>query len=143
MFSKSEAQQLKTEFWTAFGKAFPRKWILYDTKLKDVSFKFYADTKKAEVSFNIECKEELYRNAYFEKIESLETILRDDFLPEAIFQEHYYLDNGKEIAKIWVEIHGVSIYRKETWQKIFEFFVQNMEKFEYFYFEYEDFIKDI
>jgi hypothetical protein len=46
MFSKQEAQQLKKEFWTAFGKSFPRKWILYDTKIKDMSFKFYADKKK-------------------------------------------------------------------------------------------------
>lgn len=58
MFSKQEAQQLKKEFWTAFGKSFPRKWILYDTKIKDLSFKFYADKKKAEVSLDIEMKDE-------------------------------------------------------------------------------------
>ena len=45
MFSKQEAQQLKKEFWIAFGKSFPRKWILYDTKIKDFSFKFNADNK--------------------------------------------------------------------------------------------------
>lgn len=71
MFSKQEAAQLKTEFWTAFGKSFPRKWLLYDTKIKDFSFKFYADNKKAEVSLDIEMKDELFRNAYYEKIESL------------------------------------------------------------------------
>ena len=50
MFSKEEAANLKKEFWTAFGKSFPKKWLLYDTKIKDFSFKFYADNKKAEVS---------------------------------------------------------------------------------------------
>ena len=39
MFSKQEAQQLKKDFWIAFGKSFPRKWLLYDTKIKDFSFK--------------------------------------------------------------------------------------------------------
>ena len=74
MFSKEEAAQLKKEFWTAFGKSFPRKWILYDTKIKDFSFKFSADNKKSEVSLDIEMKDELFRNAYYEKIWSLETI---------------------------------------------------------------------
>ena len=41
MFSKQEAQELKKEFWIAFGKSFPRKWLLYDTKIKDFSFKFF------------------------------------------------------------------------------------------------------
>jgi hypothetical protein len=50
IFSKEEAANLKKEFWTAFGKSFPKKWLLYDTKIKDFSFKFYADNKKLEVS---------------------------------------------------------------------------------------------
>jgi len=78
MFSKNEAQQLKQEFWTAFGKSFPRKWLLYDTKIKDFSFKFYADNKKAEVSLDIEMKDELFREAYYDKIWSLEAMLKDE-----------------------------------------------------------------
>ena len=110
MFSKQEAAQLKTEFWTAFGKSFPRKWLLYDTKIKDFSFKFYADNKKAEVSLDIEMKDELFRNAYYEKIESLENLLREDYLPDAIMEEHYFLESGKEISRIWVQKENVSIF---------------------------------
>ena len=44
MFSKEEAAKIKKEFWTSFGKSFPKKWILYDTKIKDFAFKFYCVT---------------------------------------------------------------------------------------------------
>ena len=142
MFSKQEAQQLKTEFWTAFGKAFPRKWLLYDTKIKDFSFKFYADNRKAEVSLDIEMKDELFRNAYFEKIWSLESILEDE-IGAFTKDEFYTLENGKVISRIWVEKHNVSIYNKQTWPDIFEFFVEKMNAFELFFYEYEDFIKDV
>ena len=142
MFSKQEAQQLKKEFWTAFGKSFPRKWILYDTKIKDMSFKFYADNKKAEVSLDIEMKDEIFRNAYYEKIWSLEDILKD-FVGDFYKDEYYTLENGKVMARIWVEKHQVSIFNKNTWQEIFEFFVEKMDGFERFYYEYEDFIKDV
>ena len=142
MFSKQEAQRLKTEFWTAFGKAFPRKWLLYDTKIKDFSFKFSADNKKSEVSVDIEMKDELFRNAYFEKFQSLEDLLKDE-IGEFFMDEFYTLENGKVISRIWVEKHGVSIFNKQTWPDTFEFFVEKMNAFEMFYYEYEDFIKSV
>lgn len=142
MFSKKEAQQLKQEFWTAFGKSFPRKWILYDTKIKDFSFKFFADNKKAEVSLDLEMKNELFRNAYYEKIWSLENML-EEHVGEFYKDEFYTLENGKVISRIWVSKDDVSIFNKNTWQEIFEFFVEKMEGFERFYYEYEDFIKDV
>lgn len=142
MFSKQEAQQLKKEFWTAFGKSFPRKWILYDTKIKDLSFKFYADKKKAEVSLDIEMKDEIFRDAYYNKIWSLEDILKD-YIGDFYKEESYSLENGKIISRIWVEKHGISVFNKNTWQETFEFFVEKMDGFERFYYEFEDFIKDV
>ncbi|MCC2590159.1 DUF4268 domain-containing protein [Chryseobacterium sp. MFBS3-17] len=142
MFSKEEARQIKQEFWTAFGKSFPRKWLLYNTKIKDMAFKFSADHKKAEVSLDIEMKDELFRNAYYEKIWSLEDMLQA-YIGEFSKDEFYTLENGKVISRIWVTLENVSVFNKNTWQEIFEFFVQKMEAFELFYYEYEDFIKDV
>lgn len=142
MFSKQEAQQLKKDFWIAFGKSFPRKWLLYDTKIKDFSLKFNADNKKAEVSIDIEMRDELFRNAYYEKIWSLEEMLKEE-VGEIHKDEYYTLENGKIISRIWVTKANVSVFNKSTWQEIFEFFVEKMDGFERFYYEYEDFIKDV
>ncbi len=142
MFSKEEAQKLRKEFWITFGKSFPRKWILYNTKIKDFSFKFNADTKKAEVSLDIEINDELFRNAYFEKMWSLESILEEEV--GAIQKDEFYtLENGKVISRFWITKENVSIYNKNTWQEIFEFFIEKMERFESVFYEYEDFIKDV
>ncbi len=142
MFSKQEAQALKKEFWTAFGKSFPRSWILYDTQIKDFSFKFNADNKKAEVSLDIEMKDELFRNAYYEKMESLENLLQEE-VGYVYKNEFYTLENGKVIARFWTELTGVSIYNKNTWRDIFEFFIEKMEGFERVFLQYEDYIKDM
>ena len=115
---------------------------MYNTKIKDFSFKFSADNKKAEVSLDIEMKDELFRNAYYEKIWSLEDMLKD-YVGEFSKDEFYTLENGKTISRIWVEKSGVSIFNKNTWQEIFEFFVEKMDGFERFYFDFEDFIKDV
>ena len=143
MYSKEEAIRIKKEFWTTFAEAYPRKWLLYDTKIKDVTFKFYIDNKKAQVLLDIEPRDEELRKIYFEKIESLKTILLEEYLPEAILERNFYLENGKVISRIWVEKTGVSLNNKAYWPEIFDFFNEMMTQFESFFFEYEDYIKDL
>ncbi|OBX26939.1 uncharacterized protein DUF4268 [Gelidibacter algens] len=140
MFSKEESRLLREEFWISFGKSFPRKWILYDTKLKGFAFKFHFDTKLAMVTLDLEDDLENRIN-YWEKLQSLKTILTKEFLPEAIFEEEYFLENGKEISRIYVSLdQKVSIHNKNTWREVMEFFVEKMILFEAFFEDYQDFI---
>ncbi|WP_434035903.1 DUF4268 domain-containing protein [Formosa sp. 4Alg 33] len=142
MFSKEESRELRELFWTSFGKSFPRKWILYDTKIKGFSFKFHFDTKSAFVTLDVEHDLE-NRIKHWEKLESLKSILRDDYLPEAIFEEEFLLDNGKEISRIYVPLdQKVSIHNKNTWQEVMVFLNENMSKFESFFEDYSDILKD-
>lgn len=142
MFSKEESRQLRQEFWTSFGKSFPRKWILYDTKIKGFSFKFHFDTKSALVTLDLEDDLEHRINSW-EKLLSLKSILINDYLPEAIFEETYVLENGKEISRIYVPLdQKVSIHNKNTWQEVMLFFTTSMDKFENFFKDYEDILKD-
>ena len=141
MFSKEESRQLREEFWTSFGKSFPRKWVLYDTKIKGLSFKFYFDTKKAFVSLDLEDNLENRINCW-EKLQSLRTILLNEYLATAEFEEEFYLENGKEISRIYVPLEQkVSIHNKNTWRDTMEFFNKHMSLFESFFEEYKDIIK--
>lgn len=140
MFSKEEATQLREEFWISFGKSFPRKWVLYNTKIKDLSFKFYFDTKKAMVLLDIESHQEK-RQLYYQKMVSLKSLLQEK-IPNVLFEEKFYLDNGKEISRIYVEKQNVCIHNKNTWQEAMYFLNETMLLFENFWFEYEDFIKE-
>jgi Domain of unknown function (DUF4268) len=143
MYSKEETLRIKKEFWTQFAASNPRKWILYDTKIKDFTFKFFIDNKKAQVLLDIECNSDELRKIYYEKIESLQTILHEDYLPEAILERTFYLDNGKIISRVWVELLQVSLNNQNTWPSIFDFFSTQMDLFEAFFLEYEDYIRDL
>ncbi|RED45963.1 DUF4268 domain-containing protein [Seonamhaeicola aphaedonensis] len=141
MFSKEESRILRQEFWTSFGKSFPRKWILYNTKLKGFSFKFHFDTKKALVALDLEDDLE-HRIKYWEKLTTLKSILLDDYLPDAIFDEEYILENYKEVSRIYVRLEEkVSIHNKKTWQTVMEFFNEKMSLFEAFFEEYKELIE--
>lgn len=143
MYSKEENLKIKKEFWIQFAETYPKKWLLYDTKIKDVTFKFYIDNKKAQVLLDIEPKEEEKRKIYFEKMESLKDIILKDYLPEAILERNFYLDTGKVISRVWVEKLNVNINKRDNWNQIFDFFYINMYQFEVFYYEYQEYIKDL
>ena len=141
MYSKAEMQHLKREFWIAFAEKYPRKWLLYDTKIKDFSFKFHADNKKVQVMIDIEPKDEEKRIVYFEKIEALKTILAEEFIDGLIFERNFTLENGKVISRIWVEEHGIRLTNRNNWDNIFDFFFYNMDAFERFFYEYNDYLQ--
>ncbi|GGW61110.1 uncharacterized protein DUF4268 [Winogradskyella epiphytica] len=141
MFSKEESRQIRQEFWTSFGKSFPRKWLLYNTKIKGLSFKFHFDTKSALVALDLEDDLENRINCW-EKLVALKGILQGEYLPEVIYEEAYFLENGKEISRIYLPLHQkVSIHNKNTWQDVMIFFNDNMSLFEAFFEEYNDIIR--
>jgi len=141
MFSKEESTALRQEFWTSFGKSFPRKWLLYNTKIKGISFKFVADRKNALVCLDIEHSEEIANEILYDQLLTLKTILTEEYLPEVIFDDSYELENGKIIRRIYINhTEKFSIYNKNTWRPCYEFYMKSMPKFELFFYEYEDVI---
>lgn len=143
MFSKEESKKIRQEFWTNFGKKYPRKWLLYNTKIKDLSLKFTFDTKIAQVSIDIESPDDFMRSYYFDKLISLKNIIKTDYLPNIVFDENYSLDNGKIVSRIYVELDdNVSIHNKHTWERTMDFLNKKMNLLESFFIEYKDFIED-
>ena len=141
MFSKDEAAQMRKEFWTSFGKSFPRKWLLYNTKIKGFDFKFQADRKNASVCLDIEHVDEIANELLYDQMLSLRTLLETE-IPEIIFDAEYELESGKIIKRIYIPFDKkFSIHNKNTWRDCYEFYIENMEKLELFFYEYEDFIR--
>lgn len=141
MYNKNEAKRLRHEFWISFGKSFPRQWILYNTGVKGLSFKFHFDTKTAYVAFCIDM-EPIKQQVYWNQLLSLKTILENDFLSQVSFEENFKVTDDKVISAVYVSINSkVSIHNKSTWLVTMEFMNETMLKFEEFYNLYENTIK--
>lgn len=142
MFSKEESKRIRQEFWTSFGKEYPHKWLLYNTKIKEIQLKFTFNRKFAQVSLDVIAPDELIRAYYFEKITSLKNILKSEYLPKAIFEENYQLPEGKKISRVYEQLDGVSIHNKKDWPKVQAFLANKMGPLEEFFLEFRDYIKD-
>jgi len=100
MFSKEQSKEIRQQFWIFFDKRYPRKWLLYNTGIKDVSLKFDFDTKKAIVGIDSTANDEIYQTYYFDKLLSLKNILKEEVSSELIFDKNYMLSSGKFIARL-------------------------------------------
>jgi len=141
MFSKKESKQLREQFWISFGKSFPRKWILYNTKIKGLSLKFHFDLQRAMVSMDVGGLPEEKRKELWDKLYSLRAIISSEYLHDVLFEKAYILENDKEIARIYVQKDNVSIHNKNTWEDTMIFLKEKMLHMEAFFIAYSDILR--
>jgi hypothetical protein len=140
MYSKEEAKNVRQQFWTMFGKRYDRKWLLYDTKLKDVVLKFSFEDRRALVSIDVNHDDTIFRAYYYEKLISLKNIMKEEVSEELIFEENYMLESGKTVSRVFVMYEGVKIQKQTDWPEVYEFFYTYMDRLESFFQEYKDII---
>ena len=141
MFSREESKQIREQFWIFFEKRYPRKWLLYDTKVKEINLKFSFDNQKAMVSFDIETHDEVFREYYYDKFVSLKNLLKAEISEDIIIEKDFLRSSGKIISRVYITKPDVNIHNKKNWPEVFDFFYENMPMFELFWYEYEDIIK--
>ena len=81
------------------------------------------------------------RIKYYEKMQALEKVLRESYLSDAVYEDSFILENGKELSRIYVLLTGVSIHNKNTWQETMEFLYKHMNAFEDFFEDFKDYLK--
>ena len=141
MYSKEESKQIRKQFWIFFAKRYPRKWILYNTGIKNFNFKFNFSNSGAMIAIDCESNDQIDRAYYFDKLKSLKKLLLDQVSQHLIFDENYSLESGKVISRVYLKLEDVKINNKKDWPQVFDFFSKYMSKIEVFYEEFEDLIK--
>lgn len=146
MYSKEESKLLRKEFWNTFGRISKARkksqWLLYNTKVKDVSLKFVANREICAVTIDIELRNNVKRHKFFESFSGLKTIFDSNFEDGLIWDKDYILENQKIISRISYKLENVDVYRKEDWPDMFKFLFKNMKRLEYSFLEHEDIIRD-
>lgn len=148
MYSKEESIIIRKEFWIAFDVysrkylGAKRKWILYNTGIKDFSLKFDVNRNCARVILAIENRSEDKRFDTFVKLKEYELLYNEILGNDWIWDEQFRSDSGKDVCMLYLQLDNVNIYRKENWSQIFDFFALNMLKLEESFEEVKPFIQE-
>lgn len=150
MYSKEEVKQLNIDFWTLFGKRSKQAlndngrehWILYNTKISGLEFKFLATRTCAKVILEINHKNEDKRLLYFEKLTEYKPIIETGFDNNLIWDLVHTRTMGNEVCRIYTEFNNVDIHKKEDWPGMFNFMIENMIILENNFIEIWDLLKE-
>jgi len=135
MYSKQEASQLRKEFWTVFGQYMQPvlssdgekiNWINFKTGVKDVFFKMNADNKKASIDIELHHADSGIRQLYYEQFVELKNFLHAQLDEEWTWMDESLDEHGKHMSRIYSEVSGVSIFKREDWPKLISFFKQRI-----------------
>lgn len=94
------------------------------------------------VSMDLEIQVTDRKESLWKTLSGLQTILKSEYLPDAVYDTCYFLNNGKEISRIYVLLDQVSIHDKNTWQKTMVFLKDNMVQLEAFFSNYRDILEE-
>lgn len=131
MYSKQQTSQLRHEFWISFGQYMNPilsaegekiNWVNYRTGEKNISFRMYADNKKAIIAIELNHKDKEIQQIYFEQLLQFKNLFTEVLHEEWNWQVHSYDENGKLVSRIGKEKTGVSIFQKKDWPELISFF---------------------
>ncbi len=90
------------------------------------------------VSLDIEHSDLEKRMELWDKLISLKSILKEEYISEVLFNDSLILDNNKDISRVYIEKLYVSIHNKDTWKETMEFLYLNMSLLEDFFENYRE-----
>jgi len=131
MYSRSEASQLKQQFWTTFGQYMSPvpsaegekiNWVNYKSGEKNIFFKMAADNNSASIAIELTHPDIFLQQLVFEQFEQMKNILHAVLQENWIWRFKNFDENGKLVSRIYTEIKEVSIYKKDDWPELIRFF---------------------
>ena len=142
MYSKSEASNLKKEFWTTFGmymkpvknaEQLTINWVNYKTGIRHIYFRMDATKREATIAIEIKHPDAAGRVSAYERLESLKSYL-EQFLEESwIWQPEFYDEDGSSASRIFTQLEGVSVFNREHWPAIISFLKERIIQLDLFW----------
>ena len=135
MYTSQESSRLKQSFWTTFGQymaplpsaeGIKVNWVNYKTGIPNISFKMDADNNTATISILLSHTDEGIQQLYFEQFLQLRRILEDTLQEEWIWQMPALNEYGRPVSRIYKQLKGVNIHKKEDWPELISFFKQRL-----------------
>lgn len=151
MYSKSEASNIKKDFWTSFGmymkpvknaEGVSINWVNYKTGVRHIYFRMDADKTKASVAIELKHSSENLRLDVFRKFEFLKKEFENTMQEDWQWQPVFYDEDGASASRLIVWLNTVNIFNKEDWPQIISFLKQRIIKLDAFWnevkFQFED-----
>ncbi len=142
MYSRSETTAIKKAFWTAFGqymKPVPGSesdsvnWVNYKTGIKDLYFRMDAGKAVATISIEMRNPGQAERQARYHQWLALRSLFEEFMQEKWDWQSEARDEQERAVARISVNLDGVSVFKRDDWPSIISFFKTRIVRFDRFW----------
>lgn len=150
MYSKEEAKDIRKLYWDKFKswsgrkrirKGKKGKWLMNETGIKQLRLKFHFDHEQALVAIEIDTRNLEKRFELWNKLESLKKRMEEEISFALEWTIEYPISENKTVSRVYTRMTDVSIYKKECWKEVNDFFYTKMSALEDFLLKYLEHIK--
>lgn len=147
MLSKEERKAKNTAFWEEFRKVMRNykssngrgiNWINYPTDVKDVYLRMHCDAKGAQLSFDIQPKDDGIRSILWEQMTELRKVMEAEMKFEAVWNEFDHEFAGRKVSRILWKNDALNFFDEDQKAAIHTFFKERLLAFDRFYQEYKE-----
>jgi hypothetical protein len=151
MYSRQEKKDIRLAFWVEFGQKsaqlkirnrLGKHWLLHKTEISGVRLCFSVTDAFAQVAIELIMKPETERLRWFMKMEALRSKFEKAFGKALVWELNYNRENLRDTSRIFFQIDEVSILRKDQWDTIHSFLIDNMLKLERAWLRNKDLLKE-
>jgi hypothetical protein len=152
MYSKSQASQIRHEFWTAFGlymspisssEGDKINWVNYKTGYKNLYFRMDAGSRSATIGIEITHPDPVSRSLFYERFTELKQVLHSTLEEQWTWEPDGTDETGKSISRIYKESEAASIFNKSDWPVLISFFKPRIILLDEFWSQVKDIFEDL
>ncbi len=130
MYSKREASQLRTKFWTQFGqymRPLPGasdervNWLNYKTGIRHIYFRMDADNNKASIAIELRHPDPSLQQEYYERFTALKTMLEQTTGETWEWELLATDEDNQTVSRISKTLKGVNVFNEADWPAIISF----------------------
>jgi len=142
MYSKSEASNIRKEFWTTFGmymkpvknaEQLTINWVNYKTGIRHIYFRMDATRRDATIAIEIKHPDAVSRALIYGQMESLKSCLEQVLEESWTWQREFYDEDGSSASRIFIQLEDVSVFNREHWPAIISFLKERIIKLDLFW----------
>ena len=131
MYTRQEASRLRQEFWTAFGQYMSPvlsadgekvNWVNYKTGIKGILFRMEAGNNHASISVEFTNRDDGTRRQQYRQFLCVKNIFQEELRETWTWEEESINNNGQAVNRIFKEIAGVNVFKKDDWPALISFF---------------------
>lgn len=151
MLTKIEKQKIRNNFWEKFAyrssktggqSGLKKRWIMDNTKMKDITLKFDFNENRALVGLILQCRNKAKRHDIFDKLLCHRQKIDSFFSSSPSWQSDIDLQN-RIVSGIFIMQEKVSVYRPEDWPLVFDFFFSQMKCMEKMFWSMKPIMEEI